>query len=117
MHSAPEGLNRDGLYLPGHELPVGSDLSDTKPSARPTSWAEVPWRTILATVGILVLTYALIVLVLAAARILMWIAVAGFMAVVLYTTMGEAALAPQVGGGEQQQPRLVLAEKVLAGRP
>jgi predicted PurR-regulated permease PerM len=83
VHTTPEGLNRDGLYLPGHEFPPGADAPDPKPSSRVTSWAEVPWRTILATVGVVVLTYALIVLVLAAARILMWIAVAGFMAVVL----------------------------------
>ncbi len=31
--------------------------------------------------------------------------------------MGEAALAPQVGGGEQQELRLVLAEVVLVGQP
>jgi predicted PurR-regulated permease PerM len=83
VQSASEGLNRDGLYIPGLEFPVGQDSSDTKLSSRATSWSDVPWRTILATVGIVVLTYALIMLMLAAARILMWIAVAGFMAVVL----------------------------------
>lgn len=43
----------------------------------------MPWRTILATVGVVVATYATIVAFLAVSRIVMWTAVAGFMAVVL----------------------------------
>jgi predicted PurR-regulated permease PerM len=83
VHNPSEGLSRDGLYIPGHEPPASSDPFEPTSRGRGTSWADVPWRTIIATVGIVVLTYALMVLMLAAARILMWIAVAGFMAVVL----------------------------------
>jgi predicted PurR-regulated permease PerM len=79
----PEAPKRDGLYIPGSNVPTNADLSEPSPSGRVTTWADVPWRTIVATVGIVVLTYALIVVLLAAARILTWIAVGGFMAVVL----------------------------------
>ena len=78
-----EASNHDGLYIPGSNVPAGADSAETHPTNRITTWSDVPWRTILATVGVVVVTYALIVVLLAAARILMWIAVAGFMAVVL----------------------------------
>jgi len=47
------------------------------------SWSEVPWRTIIAVVGVLLATYILLVLVLATVRIIAWVAIAGFFAIVL----------------------------------
>jgi predicted PurR-regulated permease PerM len=47
------------------------------------SWAAVPWRTIVATVGVVLATYVTIRLVLASARILTWVMIAGFFAIVL----------------------------------
>ena len=79
----PEAPKRDGLYIPGSNVPTNPDLNEPSPLGRVTTWSDVPWRTIIATVGIVVLTYALIVVLLATARILTWIAVGGFMAVVL----------------------------------
>jgi predicted PurR-regulated permease PerM len=79
----PEASSHDRLYLPGHDAPVSPEHPETRTTAPARTWADVPWRTIVATVGIVAVTYGLIVLMLAAARILMWIAVAGFMAIVL----------------------------------
>jgi predicted PurR-regulated permease PerM len=78
-----EASKHDTLYIPGSNMSAGPDLTDTNTVNRASTWSDVPWRTIVAAVGVVVLTYALIVVLLAAARILMWIAVAGFMAVVL----------------------------------
>ncbi len=43
----------------------------------------MPWRTIIATVGIVTATYLLLVVALAVTRIITWVAIAGFFAVVL----------------------------------
>ncbi|MCY7300546.1 MAG: AI-2E family transporter, partial [Ilumatobacteraceae bacterium] len=47
------------------------------------SWSDVPWRTIIASVAVLVGTYVLLTVVLATVRILAWVAIAGFLAIVL----------------------------------
>jgi predicted PurR-regulated permease PerM len=74
--------DHDGLYIPGSSAPPHRDVAEPTASKVPT-WSDVPWRTILAAVGVVVGTYAIIVLALAAVRILTWVAVAGFMAIVL----------------------------------
>jgi predicted PurR-regulated permease PerM len=54
------------------------------PDVRKTNtWSDVPWRTIVGAVGVVGATYVLIVTLLAAGRILMWVSIAGFMAIVL----------------------------------
>ncbi|MGZ4680312.1 MAG: AI-2E family transporter [Ilumatobacteraceae bacterium] len=83
MQDLSEASNRGVLYIPGSNVPTSpepGDASNRKPAA---SWSEVPWRTILATVSVIVATYALIIVVLAEKRIVMWVLLAGFMAVVL----------------------------------
>lgn len=47
------------------------------------SWGDVPWRTIIASVGVLVATYVSLTVILATVRILTWVAIAGFLAIVL----------------------------------
>ncbi len=47
------------------------------------SWAEVPWRTIIATVGVVLSAYLLIQIVLVTVTVITWIVVAGFFAIVL----------------------------------
>jgi len=47
------------------------------------SWSDVPWRTIIASVAVLLGTYVLLTVVLATFRILAWVAIAGFLAIVL----------------------------------
>ncbi len=83
MHPTSEGADHhDGLYIPGSSAPWNPEVVD--PGGSPNGkWSNVPWRTIVVTVGIVVATYASIVLLLAVVRILAWIAIAGFMAVVL----------------------------------
>jgi predicted PurR-regulated permease PerM len=75
--------DHDGLYIPGSVAPPPHDPAESSTSSKPNTWANVPWRTIVGAVGVVVVTYVTYVLLLAAARIFVWIAIAGFMAVVL----------------------------------
>jgi predicted PurR-regulated permease PerM len=74
--------DHDGLYIPGSSIPVSREVSEAA-AGKDNKWADVPWRTILATVGIILVTYLIVLLLLAAVRILTWVAIAGFMAIVL----------------------------------
>ncbi len=51
--------------------------------AAATSWADVPWKTIIGSVGVVLGTFALLELLLSTLRIIAWVAVAGFFAIVL----------------------------------
>jgi predicted PurR-regulated permease PerM len=51
--------------------------------SRRQKWSDVPWKTILATTGIVLLTYITVQVVLSTVRILAWIAIAAFFAIVL----------------------------------
>ena len=73
----------EGLFLPSDISRTGGDIADAPPRSRQTSWADVPWRTIIGTVGVVVATYALLMMVLAATRIITWVLIAAFMAIVL----------------------------------
>ncbi|MEY2401022.1 MAG: hypothetical protein QOJ08_1133 [Ilumatobacteraceae bacterium] len=76
--------DHDGLYIPGSAAPPHHDPGDHAPETRQaSSWSDVPWRTIIGAVAVVVVTYGLLLLVLAAERIVVWVAIAGFMAVVL----------------------------------
>ena len=61
--------------------------SDSEPpqhgSNAPRTWGEVPWRTIVGTVAVVVGTVLVIELVLSTLRIITWICIAGFFAIVL----------------------------------
>jgi predicted PurR-regulated permease PerM len=80
--------DHDGLYLPGSVAPPHHDTGDHPPEAKNASWSDVPWRTIVGSVAVVVATYGLLLLVLAAVRIVVWVAIAGFMAVVLAPLVG-----------------------------
>ncbi|HEX3087552.1 MAG TPA: AI-2E family transporter [Ilumatobacteraceae bacterium] len=77
----------DGLYLPGDLAPLPHDTGEPPKSKNP-SWSDVPWRTIVATVGVVVVTYAVLMLLMAAVRIIVWISIAGFLAIVLAPLVG-----------------------------
>ncbi|MCU1504822.1 MAG: hypothetical protein JWM12_4176, partial [Ilumatobacteraceae bacterium] len=47
------------------------------------TWADVPWRPIIGTVGVVLCTYLLIQIVLVTVSVITWIVVAGFFAIVL----------------------------------
>jgi predicted PurR-regulated permease PerM len=72
----------------GHDRAVilGSSAPSTEihaPSRAPQTWGEVPWRTIIAAVGVVVGTYILIEVVLMTVQVISWIVIAGFFAIVL----------------------------------
>jgi predicted PurR-regulated permease PerM len=80
--------DHDGLYIPGTSAPASREVTDTPPPSKESTWSDVPWRTILGSVGVVVATYVLITLLLAAARIVVWVSIAGFMAIVLAPLVG-----------------------------
>lgn len=69
------------------DLSFGEMGSTGKPSDDVSSgektWGDVPWRTIVASVAVLLATYILLTAILATVRILAWVAIAGFLAIVL----------------------------------
>ncbi|HSB88355.1 MAG TPA: hypothetical protein VLD86_18710, partial [Ilumatobacteraceae bacterium] len=82
--------DHDRLYVPSSALSdiaaaPGTALPEPAPDAavRVRSWSDVPWRTIVGAVAVVVAAYLLGVVFLAATRIIMWTAVAGFLAIVL----------------------------------
>lgn len=86
------GPESERLVLPRSASPAGEREGTNRPSrsnatpSGPTfnpSWSDVPWRTIIGVVGVLLATYVLLLLVLATVRIIAWVAVAGFFAIVL----------------------------------
>ncbi|MEP7202264.1 MAG: AI-2E family transporter [Ilumatobacteraceae bacterium] len=82
------GSEHDGLYIPGQpgsvpSGPPGHDVGEIAPVTKSNTWSDVPWRTIVGAVAVVVATFLLFYLLLAAARIVTWVAIAGFMAVVL----------------------------------
>lgn len=86
-------LDPNSLVITPTDLPVnhrpGADdaSSDLAPAALgprvPGRWREVPWRTIVGSVFVVVTTICLVAVILATVRIITWIAIAGFFAVVL----------------------------------
>ncbi|MCU1504552.1 MAG: hypothetical protein JWM12_3906 [Ilumatobacteraceae bacterium] len=47
------------------------------------TWADVPWRTIVASVGVVLATYIAVEVVLITVRVIAWISIAAFFAIVL----------------------------------
>jgi predicted PurR-regulated permease PerM len=82
VHNMSEPSDHDGFYIPG-SAGSGNREPDAPGTASTNTWSGVPWRTIVGAVGVVVATCALIVVLLAAARILVWVSIAGFMAIVL----------------------------------
>lgn len=78
----------DGLYIPGSIALPNSEVADPVAAAKGKSWADVPWRTIVGAVGVVVATYVAITLLLLAQRIIVLIAIAGFLAIVLAPLVG-----------------------------
>jgi predicted PurR-regulated permease PerM len=76
------------------------------------TWADVPWRTIIGTVGIVTGTYVLLVVALAVTRIITWVVIAGFFAVVLAPLVSRVQA--RVGGRRTLATSLVVVA-TLAG--
>ncbi|MCU1395879.1 MAG: hypothetical protein JWM34_4307 [Ilumatobacteraceae bacterium] len=78
VHETMTGGDSDRLVLPRHlEQPGDHDRG------KGSSWSDVPWRTIVAVVGVVLGTYVTCVLLLASVRVIAWVLVAGFFAIVL----------------------------------
>lgn len=75
------GETADGRSPSGSPSSSSGQQSDEGRQSR--SWADVPWKTIIGTVGVVTATYILIITLLAAVRIVTWVAIAGFLAIVL----------------------------------
>ena len=84
MQATTTGPESSGLILPRPGTDSSSSVTfqeEQEPNRH--GWGDVPWRTIVAVVGIVVATYTLLTLVLEAIRIVAWVATAGFFAIVL----------------------------------
>ena len=101
-----------GLYLPGQPPDEQSEQRRLATSIGARTWADVPWRTIVATVGVVTATYLLLVIVLSVTRIITWVVIAGFFAVVLAPVVGRVQA--KVGGRRTLATSLVVAT-TLAG--
>lgn len=113
MPSGGEQPNHEsGLYLPG-QLTDQSEESRQLASSRPAqTWADVPWRTIVATVGVVTATYLMLVVILSVTRIITWVVIAAFFAVVLapWVSRVQARL-----GGRRTLATTVVVVATLAG--
>ena len=87
------GPESDRLIIPGSgstgsSMHAGHAAGHTTESGEggphpPRTWSDVPWRTIVATVGVIVVTYAAISVLDAVLRVIAWTIIAGFFAIVL----------------------------------
>jgi len=70
---------------PERRLIIGGAPTDTTATDpdRERRWSDVPWRTIVASVGVVLATYIVIQIVLLSVEVIAWIFIAGFFALVL----------------------------------
>ncbi len=101
----PDSIPRlpSGLVIPGeiglddgHLANGDTTLGTSQAAAHRPTWREVPWRTIIGTVGVVLATVVLIAAVLAALRIIAWVLIGGFFAIVLAPAV--ARLERRLGG-------------------
>jgi predicted PurR-regulated permease PerM len=72
----PASLDQYAFNTPTHLDPEDTD-------GKPHPWRDVPWRTIVVAVGVVFTTFVLMQALLATLRIVAWVMIAGFFAVVL----------------------------------
>jgi predicted PurR-regulated permease PerM len=73
-----------GAGGPGRRLFLGRSPEPVELGRAPEHpWRDVPWRTILAAVGVVLVTYVVVQVVLLSVQVIAWIFVAGFIAIVL----------------------------------
>lgn len=67
-----------------------SDLADEDGAKRHATqtWADVPWRTIVATIGLVIVAALALAVVYLSSRVIVWVLVAGFFALVLARPVG-----------------------------
>ena len=92
MHEMQGGPNPDRIVIIGE-----TSESQEAPQSEPRKvWSDVPWRTIVATVLVVLATYIAVETILVTVRIIAWIIVAGFFAIVL--SPGVRKVQDHVGG-------------------
>ncbi|MFT3852110.1 MAG: AI-2E family transporter [Ilumatobacteraceae bacterium] len=72
-----------GPLGPVRGIVLGGATPEPPRPGREHSWADVPWRTIVASVGVVLATYVLVQIVLMTVQVIAWISIAAFAAVVL----------------------------------
>jgi predicted PurR-regulated permease PerM len=76
------------------------------------TWADVPWRTILASVGVVLATFLLVRVVLLAVDVITWVVIAGFFAIVL--APATRAVQERVGGRRNLATGIVVFSTLAA---
>jgi predicted PurR-regulated permease PerM len=97
-HSESREIHTSDLLLPtslGAGAPRGigearGDLADGNGAKRQAkqTWADVPWRTIVATIGLVIVAAVALAVVYLASRVIVWVLMAGFFALVLARPVG-----------------------------
>jgi predicted PurR-regulated permease PerM len=74
------GYTPDRLIIPGMSGGAADNIANDSPKP---SWTDVPWRTICGAVGVVAGACFIALTLLAVRRVLVWVAIAAFMAVIL----------------------------------
>ena len=124
-HSEPHDLVPGDLVLPtsvgvsagrrGDEARVGASDAGWRVHPAEHSWANVPWRTIVATIGTVIASALGLVIVYRASRVLVWVLVAGFFALVLARPVGWLQQRFRVRRGVAVSVVVLLAAVFVAG--
>jgi predicted PurR-regulated permease PerM len=99
-----------GLYVPVSPLETSAAAASDLAFAN-SKWSAVPWRTIVATVLVVVATGLTFLVIRATARVLTWLAIAGFFAVVLRPVV--ARVERRVGGRRKVATALVVLSSLF----
>jgi predicted PurR-regulated permease PerM len=122
-HSESREIHTSDLLLPtslGAARAISEtriDLADgdgAKRQAKQT-WADVPWRTIVATIGLVILAALALAVVYLASRVIVWVLVAGFFALVLARPVGWLQRRFHVRRGLAVAIVMLLATTLVAG--
>jgi predicted PurR-regulated permease PerM len=124
-HSESREIYTSDLLLPASlgagpartSVEARGDLTDgdgAKRRAKET-WADVPWRTIIATIGLVILAAVALVVVYLASRVIVWVLVAGFFALVLTRPVGWMQRRFHMRRGIAVAAVVLLATAFLAG--
>jgi predicted PurR-regulated permease PerM len=124
-HSESREVHTSDLLLPtslgaGATRGIGearSDLADGDGAKRHAkqSWADVPWRTIVATIGLVIVAALVLAVLYLASRVIVWVLVAGFFALVLARPVGWLQLRFHIRRGLAVAAVVLLATAFVAG--
>ena len=87
-------------------------IDGDEPGRRHNPWVDVPWRTIVGAVGVVLVAVALVELILSSLRFLSWVAVSGFFAIVLAPAVRR--LQTRLGGRRSLATGLIVVGALIA---